>query len=175
MDGVVAGTISCLWLAIVLLPGFSVIYQEAKEDSTDAWLQKSSSHPSPPLFPLPLEAILILIFLNPLPKSTPWRGLDWRECKKLRIKRTQLYQVIFRMACHIYYDCIGIFLQDILPFLSLRIYKYHKLLNITFPNREINSCLKSYDKLQPENAPYPIAITLSGMTMLDRELQSENA
>ena len=26
---------------------------------------------APPLFPLPLEAILILIFLNPLPKSTP--------------------------------------------------------------------------------------------------------
>ena len=36
MAGVVAGTISCLWFAVVLLPGFSVIYQEAKEDSTDA-------------------------------------------------------------------------------------------------------------------------------------------
>ena len=126
---------------------------------------------APPLFPLPLEAILILIFLNPSPKSTPWRGLDWREYKKLRIKRTQLYQVIFRMACHICYDCIGIFLQDILPFLSLRIYKYHKSLNISFPNREINSCLKSYDKLQPENAPFPISVTLSGMTILDKELQ----
>lgn len=36
MAGVVAGTISRLWFAVVLLPGFSVIYQEAKEDSTDA-------------------------------------------------------------------------------------------------------------------------------------------
>ena len=36
MAGVVVGTISCLWFAVVLLPGFSVIYQEAKEDSTDA-------------------------------------------------------------------------------------------------------------------------------------------
>ena len=36
MAGVVAGKISCLWFAVVLLSGFSVIYQEAKEDSTDA-------------------------------------------------------------------------------------------------------------------------------------------
>ena len=36
MVGVVVETISCLWFAVVLLPGFSAIYQEAKEDSTDA-------------------------------------------------------------------------------------------------------------------------------------------
>ena len=30
-------------------------------------------------------------------------------------------------------------------------------------------------ELQSENAPYPIAITLSGMTILDKELQPQNA
>ena len=37
------------------------------------------------------------------------------------------------------------------------------------PNREINSCLRLSGKLQKQNAPLPMLVTLEGMTISDRE------
>lgn len=46
-------------------------------------------------------------------------------------------------------------------------------LNSSSPKREINSCLRLYGNLlQLTNAQSPMLVTLSEMTMLDRELQS---
>lgn len=52
---------------------------------------------------------------------------------------------------------------------------YHNFLNILYPNREINSCLRLSGKLHPLNVQSPMLVTLVGMTILDRELQPENA
>ena len=48
---------------------------------------------------------------------------------------------------------------------------YHNFLNILYPNREINSCLRLSGKLQPLNVQSPMLVTLAGMTILDRESQ----
>ena len=52
---------------------------------------------------------------------------------------------------------------------------YHNFLNILYPNREINSCLRLSGKLHPLNVQSPMLVTLEGMTILDRERQQENA
>ena len=52
---------------------------------------------------------------------------------------------------------------------------YHNFLNILYPNREINSCLRLSGKLHPLNVQSPMLVTLEGMTILDRERQLENA
>ena len=44
--------------------------------------------------------------------------------------------------------------------------------NIFSPNREINSCLRSFGKLQNVKALFPMRVTLSGMTMLLKEKQN---
>ena len=48
---------------------------------------------------------------------------------------------------------------------------YHNFLNILYPNREINSCLRLSGKLHPLNVQSPMLVTLAGMTILDRESQ----
>ena len=52
---------------------------------------------------------------------------------------------------------------------------YHNFLNILYPNREINSCLRLSGKLHPLNVQSPMLVTLEGMTMVEREPQSLNA
>lgn len=44
--------------------------------------------------------------------------------------------------------------------------------NIFSPNREINSCLRSFGKLQNVKALFPMQVTLSGMSMLLKEKQN---
>ena len=51
---------------------------------------------------------------------------------------------------------------------------YHNFLNILYPNREINSCLRLSGKLHPLNVHSPMLVTLEGITTSDRELQPEN-
>ena len=48
---------------------------------------------------------------------------------------------------------------------------YHNFLNILYPNREINSCLRLSGKLHPLNVQSPMLVTLEGMTISDRESQ----
>ena len=51
-------------------------------------------------------------------------------------------------------------------------YSYHNYQNIFSPKREINSCLRSFGKLQSQNAHVPMLDTLLGMAIVVKEKQN---
>ena len=51
----------------------------------------------------------------------------------------------------------------------------HSYSNILSPKRELNSCLRFFGKLHPQNAPSPMLVTLSGITRLLKEEQPQKA